>query len=166
MSVAKLIFVDCEANGPSCSTGRMTEFGAVEFESRLTFHGEGNGGEVFTKFKAWLEEVGGGQRLIFVSDNPAFDWQWINDGFHKHLWINPFGHSARRIGDFYAGLCGQWTATGWKKLRITKHDHNPVNDAMGNVEAVERMLKGEREMSSNTTMELWQLDRERNKELA
>jgi hypothetical protein len=41
------------------------------------------------------------------------------------------------VGDFRA-------ASKWKKLRITKHDHNPVNDAMGNVEAFERILKGER----------------------
>lgn len=32
----------------------------------------------------------------------------------------------------------------WKRLRITKHDHHPVNDAMGNVEAFARMLAGER----------------------
>ena len=40
---------------------------------------------------------------------------------------------------------GDFTKTmGWKRLRVTRHDHNPVNDAMGNVEAFERLLKGER----------------------
>lgn len=29
-------------------------------------------------------------------------------------------------------------------LCVTPHDHNPVNDAMGNVEAFRRMLAGER----------------------
>ncbi len=58
---------------------------------------------------------------------------------------NPFGHSARRIGDFYAGLVGDFTdASSWKKLRVTVHDHNPVHDAMGNLEAFERILSGER----------------------
>jgi hypothetical protein len=33
---------------------------------------------------------------------------------------------------------------GWKRLRVTPHDHNPVNDAMGNPEAFERILRGER----------------------
>jgi len=29
-------------------------------------------------------------------------------------------------------------------LRTTPHDHNPVHDAMGNLEAFERLLKEER----------------------
>jgi hypothetical protein len=54
---------------------------------------------------------------------------------------NPFGHSARRISDFWAGLQRDWWLTQtWKKFRQTPHDHNPVNDAMGNVEAFERIL--------------------------
>lgn len=65
--------------------------------------------------------------------------------FHLFLGKNPFGHSARRIGDFYAGLVGKFTdASSWKKLRVTAHDHNPVHDAMGNLEAFERILNGER----------------------
>jgi hypothetical protein len=80
-----------------------------------------------------------------ISDNPAFDFQWVNDGFLRHLGRNPCGHSARQISDFYAGLCGDFQETQrWKRLRITPHDHNPVNDAMGNLEAFERMLRGER----------------------
>ncbi len=59
--------------------------------------------------------------------------------------IKSFGHFARRIGDFYAGLAGDFAdSQSWKKLRVTPHDHNPVHDAMGNVEAFERLLKGER----------------------
>ena len=34
-----LIFVDTEADGPCPGKGVMTEFGAVELESRQTFHG-------------------------------------------------------------------------------------------------------------------------------
>ena len=29
----------------------------------------------------------------------------------------------------------------WKRFRQTRHDHNPVNDAMGNVEAFEEIKK-------------------------
>ena len=58
---------------------------------------------------------------------------------------NPFGHSGRRIGDFYAGLVGDFQKTqNWKRLRRTKHDHHPVHDALGNAEALVRLLKGER----------------------
>ncbi len=54
---------------------------------------------------------------------------------------NPFGHSARRIGDFHADLTGDWRYTQvWKCLRKTTHAHNPVNDALGNAEAFELLL--------------------------
>ena len=163
--IKNLIFIDCEANGKCPSLGKLTEFGAVAYPSRATFHGiiiEGHRSaenpttrvytgkvfdekEVFEKFEKWLMEMTGGERPKFVSDNPAYDWQFINYYLHLHLGKNPFGHSARRIGDFYAGLVGDFTnASSWKKLRITVHDHNPVNDAMGNLEAFERILNGER----------------------
>lgn len=156
-----LIFVDCEAIGKSPSTGYMTEFGAVSYPKRETFHGQfyaitrdkaGLGKtvgaakphpeQVFADFELWLKQVGNGERPIFVSDNPAFDWQWINDGFHKHLGHNPFGHSARRISDFYAGLVKDFhDSQSWKKWRTTPHDHNPVHDSLGNVEAFAAMLE-------------------------
>ena len=40
---------------------------------------------------------------MFVSDNPAYDFQWINFYFWRYFGMNPFGHSGRRIADFYAG---------------------------------------------------------------
>lgn len=158
-----LIFVDCESDGPCPGLGELTEFGAVELQSRKTFHGvlwEANADpsnpaiplrtgkkfdevEVYTAFDKWLAGFEG--RPVFVSDNPAFDWQWINYGFHHTLGRNPFGFSARRIGDFYAGLRGDfYVKQDWKRLRRTRHDHNPVNDAMGNAEAFDRIVRGER----------------------
>ena len=161
-----LVFVDCEAYGGCPATGQLTEFGAVVYPSKRSFYGcvvksspsvenpavpapcgkpaLEHEKKVFSDFAAWLTENVEG-RPVFVSDNPAFDWQWINDGFWRTLGYNPFGHSGRRISDFYAGLVGDFYDTQkWKRLRVTPHDHNPVNDAMGNVEAFERMLRGER----------------------
>lgn len=141
-----LYFVDCEApfGVGSPAVGDMTEFGAVCARNRATFHGRGCDAQVFRDFHDWVVGTSYGRRPIFVSDNPAYDWQWINFYFWKHLGQNPFGHSARRIGDFYAGLRGNFRAANdWKRLRVTKHDHNPVNDAMGNLEAFERMIRGE-----------------------
>jgi hypothetical protein len=91
--------------------------------------------EVMWRFDEWLKEHNTNGPAIFISDNPAFDWQWINYYFWKFVGKNPFGYSARRIGDLYCGMVKDSRAR-WKHLRKTKHDHNPVNDAMGNVEAL------------------------------
>jgi hypothetical protein len=43
------------------------------------------------------------------------------------------------------GLVGDFRSTQrWKRLRRTKHDHHPVHDALGNAEALIRILDGER----------------------
>ena len=77
---------------------------------------------------------------MFVSDNVAYDWQWVSAMFDRANITNPFGHSGRRLSDFWAGLQNNWGDTqSWKKYRITLHDHNPVHDAMGNVEAFQKM---------------------------
>jgi hypothetical protein len=160
------IFIDCEARGASPINGTLTEFGAVHYDSRETFYGQlfeatpdpnnpavsivgkrlASNLEVAQEFLEWITKVNGNQRAVFVSDNPAYDWQWISAMFDKAGLENPFGHSARRISDYWAGLKRDWTDTqSWKRLRVTKHDHNPVNDAMGNVEAFEKMQKNIKE---------------------
>jgi len=149
-----LVFVDCEASGPCPGMGELTEFGAIIYKTKKTFYGDMRMKTIFGKtltmryFLDWLQE-NCESRPVFVSDNPAFDWQWINYWFHHTLGMNPFGWSARRIGDYYAGLKGNFhRSTDWKKFRITKHDHHPVNDAMGNVEAFEEIeLQREKELA-------------------
>ena len=140
-----LIFVDVEADGPCPGKGNMTEFGAVHYESEKYFYGdlrnksEEDKYNIFANFDFWLKKIVG-EQPVFVSDNPAFDWMWICIGFHKYLGKNPFGWSARRISDYYAGLKGNfWDSQKWKRWRITKHTHMPVDDAMGNVEAFKRI---------------------------
>lgn len=162
----KLVFVDCEAVGPSPVSGCLTEFGCVHFTSRSTFHGQlfestpdpitpaipvpgervAEDIDVVESLTIWLISVlPTNARPVFVSDNPAYDWQWIAGMYDKAGVTNMFGHSGRRISDFYSGLVGDYSRTqGWKRLRQTVHDHNPVNDAMGNVEAFARLLAGER----------------------
>lgn len=96
--------------------------------------------DVFLALRDWLESFG--DRPVMMSDNPGFDFMWVADGFDRTGMPNPFGHSSRRIGDLAAGLSGNWRNTsGWKKHRRTVHDHNPVNDAMGNAEALSTMLE-------------------------
>lgn len=91
-------------------------------------------------FAAFLTAVNSGGRPTFISDNPAFDWQWVNYYFHRYQGANPFGHSGRRIGDLYAGLVQRFgAASEWKAFRRTKHTHDPVDDAIGNAEALLHM---------------------------
>lgn len=155
-----LVLVDVEARGISPVNGTMTEFGCVHFKSRATFHGRlyestpdpenpaipligekvSIDYHVATDLYRWLKETVQG-RPVMVSDNPAYDFMWIAGMFDKAIMENPFGHSARRISDFYAGLRSDWSETqGWKKLRVTRHDHNPVHDALGNAEALAVIL--------------------------
>jgi len=160
------IIVDVEADGPIPAEFSMVSFGAVLFDETLrnTFYGqmrptsdrflpealavsgfsrdqhltfdEPKG--VMEKFASWLEEHSKG-RPVFVSDNLAFDWRFINYYFHRFLGQNPFGFSGRRIGDIYAGLVKDaYKATEWKKYRVTQHTHNPVDDARGNAEALRK----------------------------
>ena len=158
-----LIFVDVEATGRSPYSGVMTEFGCVEYETRETFHGvlfpakplpsnpaqsvrthdfgvNINIDQVFADFETWIKQFPGG--YSFVSDNPAYDFQWMSYYLDRYLGYNPFGHSARRISDFWAGLNRDWRKTQeWKRFRRTKHDHHPVHDALGNVEAYEEIMR-------------------------
>lgn len=93
---------------------------------------------VMLAFKEWLNQVNVHGRPTLISDNPAYDWQWINGYLHKYTGSNPFGFSARRIGDLYCGLLKDASKNRyWKQLyRKTKHTHHPVDDAMGNAEAM------------------------------
>lgn len=164
--------VDVEADGPAPGLFSMVSFGAVEMTAKgpgRTFYGKvapitdryipdalavsGFTREqhlafekpevVMPRFLAWLQEVNGDKRAQLVSDNPAFDWQFMNYYLWAYCDQNPFGHSARRIGDFYAGMLRRWDApqNGWKKLRKTKHTHNPVDDAKGNAEAWAELMR-------------------------
>jgi hypothetical protein len=91
---------------------------------------------VMERLVNWLKENSTG-RPVFLSDNPAFDFAFTNYYMHRFVGHNPFGHSARRIGDFYAGLERDFFAsTRWRKYRKTSHTHNPVDDAKGNAEAL------------------------------
>jgi hypothetical protein len=75
----------------------------------------------------------------------AVDFNALREGFWRYLGENPFGHSGRRIADFYAGLGGDFRST--PEVEATAADEarsSPVHDALGNAEALIRMLDGER----------------------
>jgi len=161
------IVIDVEADNQNPAIGSMVCFGAVKVSDlSQTFYGQtkpitdnyseealaisgfsreqheqfDDPASVMLKFNDWVNDVSEG-RPIFITDNVAFDWQWIDYYFYKYLGKNPFGFSARRIGDLYCGMVKDAKKNyEWKKkFRKTKHDHNPVNDAMGNAEALLKM---------------------------
>ncbi len=94
-------------------------------------------------FADWLEGLRQPRRrYIMVSDNPGFDFQWMNFELMNHVGQQLLGHSARRIGDVWSGLRKRPLETvTWRRYRITPHDHDPLNDAMGNAEAWLEMWK-------------------------
>ena len=94
------------------------------------------------RFCEFLLDTYGEKRVSSWSDNPAFDWQFINAYFHMYCGANPLGYSMRRIGDFYAGFQHNVGASSkWKNLRDTKHTHDALDDARGNAEALRKILE-------------------------
>lgn len=164
-----LISVDVESDGPVPGKYSMVCFGAVVVsDTTKTFYGktcpiskeydpEALAISGFTRrqhldfpdptqtmqaFAQWVQQHASG-RPTFISDNLAYDWQWINYYFHVYGTGNPFGFSGRRIGDLYCGMKMDGSLNKeWKRLlRKTRHDHNPVNDALGNAEAINAMKR-------------------------
>lgn len=161
------VMVDVEADGPIPSDYSMICFGAVIVEPGLerTFYGKlkpisenwvpdalavsgfsreqteefDDPKKVMSEFRDWIKkEVSG--RPIFISDNNGFDWQFINWYFHHFLGSNPFGFSSTNLGSLYKGMQRN-VRNNFKHLRKTRHDHNPLNDAKGNAEALLSMIE-------------------------
>lgn len=154
--------VDIESDGPIPGDYSMICFGAVIVEPGLqrSFYGQlrpisekfipdalavsGFSREqalafeepktVMEAFRDWLSRECKG-RMMFISDNNGFDWQFINWYFHHFLGSNPFGFSSTNLGSLYKGLAKD-TFVNFKHLRKTKHTHHPVDDARGNAEAL------------------------------
>jgi hypothetical protein len=90
---------------------------------------------VLERFEAWFYQHKVGKKLMFVSDNNGFDFMFMSWYFWHFLHRNPFGHSSTNLGSLYKGMVKD-TFVNFKHLRQTKHTHNPVDDAMGNAEAL------------------------------
>jgi DNA polymerase III alpha subunit (gram-positive type) len=156
------IMVDIESDGPIPGDYSMICFGAVVVEPGLnrTFYGRlrpisekfipealavsgftreqtmefDDPTAVMTQFADWLREISK-DRLLFIADNNGFDWQFINWYFHHFTGKNPFGFSSTNLGSLYKGMVKDTFKT-FKHLRKTRHTHHPVDDAIGNAEAL------------------------------
>ncbi|MAT16650.1 MAG: exonuclease [Planctomyces sp.] len=160
------IMVDVEADGPIPGDYSMISFGAVVVEEKLnrTFYGQlrpisdewvpealavsgfsreetlefDEPAEVMERFAAWLAE-NSVKKPIFIADNNGFDWQFINWYFHHFLGRNPFGFSSMNLGTLYKGVIRDMFKN-FKHLRDTRHTHHPVDDAIGNAEAMLKII--------------------------
>lgn len=92
---------------------------------------------VMIQYKNWISQF---KNPVFVSDNNGYDWCFMNYYFWKFTNSNPYGFSSQNITSLYKGLTKNLSAS-IKPLKKTKHDHNPLNDAMGNAEAMLEILK-------------------------
>jgi hypothetical protein len=156
------VMIDVEADGPIPGDYSMISFGAIVVEpglgrsffgrlrpisdrwipealkvcglSREETLGYDDAARVMADFDGWLR-ANVPRRMLFISDNNGFDWQFINWYFHTFLGKNPFGHSSTNLGSLYKGLVRD-TKQNFKHLRRSRHTHHPVDDARGNAEAL------------------------------
>lgn len=153
--------VDVEADGPIPGEYSMTELGAVLVEPSLqhTFYGQfkpisdlwipealsvsGRTREEVMKFPearntissfyTWVNSLD--CTPMFIADNNGFDYMFTHWYLHYFLRMSPFGHSSANLNSLFKGLKKELRAS-FKNFRITKHDHNPLNDAKSNAEAL------------------------------
>lgn len=94
---------------------------------------------VMPRFVEWLDALRKPkERLMFVSDNNGFDWQFINWYLWHFTGGNPFGHTSMNIPCLYKGMVKDCFQT-FKHLRTTRHTHDPRDDVRGNAEALLKM---------------------------
>jgi len=90
--------------------------------------------KVMMEFRDWIK-TNSKTRPLFFSDNNGFDWQFINWYFIHFINENPFCHTSTNLGSLYKGMVKNMYKS-FKYLRKTRHTHNPVDDAIGNAEAL------------------------------
>jgi len=161
--------VDTETDGPAPGLYSMVSFGVVIFDDNLEkrFFGEvcpisdnwipkalkisrmtrtqtltfPKAEIVIPKFVSWVKaNTPKDETPRFVSDNTGFDFGFMNYYLWRFAGENPFGHSSRNISDLYKGMKKDLRSS-FKKLRGTKHTHHPIDDVVGNGEALLAMRK-------------------------
>lgn len=158
--------IDVEANGPIIGKHSMIQIGIVNVhDTSINFYGElkplsnefdqgamtaiglehkdtlayPSAPDTMKKLNTWLD--GFDFRPIMWSDNPGFDWGWLNWYMWTYLGNNRLGWSCRRIGDLDSGMTGNLRSHRWRKYKVTKHTHNALDDAMGNAEALKVLFQ-------------------------
>lgn len=113
---------------------------AVSGHSREEHLAFGDPETVMKEFEAWVEKTNRKGRPMLMSDNIMFDGGNFNYYMHRFLGKGLFGWSGLDINDLHKGVKKDMRVR-LTKLRKTKHTHHPVDDAMGNAEAVIELIK-------------------------
>lgn len=102
------------------------------------------------EFEKWIKtEAAPNSRAVFVSFG-TFDWMFVQYYFHRYLDRSPIGINGIDMKSYYMGMANcDWKGTTKKRIRkrnsqLTsnrKHTHNALDDAIGQAELFEKMLK-------------------------
>jgi DNA polymerase III epsilon subunit-like protein len=105
--------------------------------------------EAMERFAAWVEEVAGARRPVFVAFNAPFDWMFVADYFHRFGVPNPFGHSALDLKSLYMGAVGgPWSGTSFAAVAArfglpAELPHHALEDARIQAEVFRRLAAGD-----------------------
>jgi hypothetical protein len=155
------IMVDVESDGPIPGDFSMISFGAVLVDGKLdkTFYGKlrpisdkfllealavsgysreetmlfPHPGITMADFWEWIKKVSPDDPR-FIADC-SYDWMFMCWYFHHYFEHNPFGYFSYDLSSLYKGIDKDMN-DDFEFLRKTVHTHNPVDDAMGNAEAL------------------------------
>lgn len=156
-----LISIDVEADGPCAGLYSMISLGAVAYDGKefyaefrpiskqyipeaLAVSGFSRSDtmkfpepyESMEAFGKWLSQY---NSVMFMSDTTSFDFSFVNYYCWRYLNKNPFGHSSMSITQIYKGFMKSNKAR-FHHLRETKHTHNALDDARGNMEAFKKIV--------------------------
>lgn len=90
------------------------------------------------RFYDWVLE-NTSKKPRFIADN-GFDWMFMAWYFYHFLGKNPFGFSPWNLSSLFKGLSKR-SFKNFSHLRKTPHTHHPLDDAMGNAQAMLAMIE-------------------------
>lgn len=94
--------------------------------------------QVLRNFELFVQTNNVGKRPLMISDNNGYDYMFLTWYMYHFLGRSPFRHTSLNLGSLYKGMT-KTVFANFKPLRVTKHTHNPIDDAMGNAEALVHM---------------------------
>jgi len=132
-------YVDIKPMTDRFNLSALSSIGKTREETKNFHH---NPDQAMCLFNEWVNENNKeNTRPMFFSDNNGFDFMFTHWYFMHFLGKDPFGWTSRNLQDIFRGIKLNMKNRGFKKMRETKHTHNPVDDSVGNAEVLIKMIK-------------------------